>query len=246
VLTDALTVLSGDFQDGAIEDAFDGSNRTDSSYAALVRLQMAVPWLRENPDDATSPIWVDRNGTFYIDDGGAWNEFYDALSGNGDFIERDEQSIRQNNLQTASDTYVNAVFVSGIVPSRPNQYNGGLHNYPRFLESWNRRDLYISGSFIQLNFSTSAAAPFDQDAWEPGDSTINTEYNYYYEPPRRNWGFDVGLLYNPPAPAAARFNDIGRNRSEYYREVAADDPYVLNLRCANDGGGNEILPNFCP
>ena len=50
----------------------------------------------------------------------------------------------------------------------------------------------------------------------------------------------------PPAPAAARFVTIGSPRSEYYREVAADDPYVELLKCALDSDGDKVLPSLCP
>jgi hypothetical protein len=56
----------------------------------------------------------------------------------------------------------------------------------------------------------------------------------------------VGLLYLPPAPAARRFVTIGSPRSEYYREIAADDPYIINLRCAKDKDGRLILSGLCP
>ncbi|MEL6399708.1 MAG: hormogonium polysaccharide biosynthesis protein HpsA [Cyanobacteria bacterium J06626_4] len=250
ILTDALNIVSGDFLDGAIEDAFiNAGNTTDSSYASLNRPLSGNTWLREDPNDPDSPIWVDRNGTFYIDDGtGTWEEYYDELTANGDHIRVDSTTTRRANLVQANETFVNAVFVSGVVPSRTQQYNGGLHNYPRLLESWRDPNtaLNIGGSFIQLNFSTSATGPFDQDSWESDDTPTGDEYIEYYRNPLRNWGFDVGLLYNSPAPAARRFNDVGRERNEYYREVAADDPYVTNLRCAEDATGNRIMPNFCP
>ena len=252
ILTDALHIVSANFKDGAIEDAFsDAAAVTDSSYASLLRpiITTGNTWLLENPDDPDSPIWVDRNGTFYIDTGSTVDEYYDVLTADADYIRFDEKANRRANLIPANQTNVNAVFVSGIGPSRPNQYNGGLHNYPRLLESWKDPtdiSLVISGSFIQLNFSTSATAPFDQDAWEPGQATDAEEYIEYYRNPLRRWGFDVGLLYNSPAPAARRFNDLGRERNEYYREVAADDPYVTTLRCAEDETGARIMPNFCP
>ncbi|MDB9527761.1 hormogonium polysaccharide biosynthesis protein HpsA [Oscillatoria sp. CS-180] len=249
ILADALSILSLGYEDGDIDDAFQGNNSTDSSYAALNRPRNNGPWLREDPGVDTSPIWVDRNGTFYIKPNNQpANEYYDVLTNDNQFISMEENGDRWNNINDATPTYVNAVFVSGIVPERPNQSYGGLHNYPRFLEDWSGQELFISGSFIQLSFSTSATGPFDQDAWEPDDATIPGdvgEYYYHYQPPNRRWGFDVGLLYVPPAPAARRFNQIGQERSEYYREVPSDDPYTENLKCATDNG-TKVFPQFCP
>jgi hypothetical protein len=262
ILTDALTVLSADFVDGAIDDGYfnPSDSYKDSSFSALTRPHFGdlANWVREDVSDATSPIWVDRNGTFYYNDGGTIKPYYDVADQGGEVVVLKEDNNRRKSRQPAVDTYVNAVFVGSIVPERPNQAYGGLHNYPRFLENWNNDDLFISGAFIQLNFSTSATAPFDQDTWEPSKwgntasdidlAPVNDERIPYYDPPNRRWGFDVGLLYNSPAPAAERFNEVGRQRSEYYRELPTDDPYVVNLTCATDPGNSnaKIFPNLCP
>jgi hypothetical protein len=108
------------------------------------------------------------------------------------------------------------------------------------LEYWSGKDLFIAGAFIQLNFSTASTGPYDQDAWEENGGTAvfpdpDKQLIGYYFAPNRRWGYDVGLLYVPPAPAARRFVTIGVPRSEYYRELAADDPYIVNLRCAKAG-----------
>jgi hypothetical protein len=209
-------------------------------------------WLRQVPTDASAstPIFIDRNGSYYADasnnNSGQWREYFNVFTADGAYISMGEDNERNANNPQATDTYVNATFVSGIVPERTNESYGGLQNYPRFLERWSDRDLFISGAFIQLNFSTSASGLYDQQAWEPENTNpTNAEWIYYYEPPDRRWGFDVGLLYVPPAPAARRFSQLGRSRSEYYRELSADDPYISNLRCAVDEDGDAIFPDFC-
>jgi hypothetical protein len=242
--------------------------------------------IHEQGSNTSSPVWLDRNGTYYVDPrfprtGTSFFRFHDVTNGyrldpdDGgnqggcntttnlcwqsfarNNTERSHQNpYRRQNVQTASDTFVNAVFVSGIVPKRPQQGYGGLHNYPRLLEYWSGQNLYIAGAFFQLNFATAATGPYEQDAWEEGQDPTASEPIGYYEAPNRRWGYDVGLLYVPPAPAARRFVFFGAPRSEYYREVPADDPYTLNLRCARDadGGlptdrnGNPLLTqDLCP
>jgi hypothetical protein len=178
---------------------------------------------------------------------GGWMSIYDTVED------------RNTNIQGVDDTntYVNAVFVSGIVPRRPRQSYGGLHNFPRFNEGWNDQNLHIMGSFIQLNFSTAATGPFEHEAWEPGEAPTESDQGLgYYRPPIRRWGYDVALLYVPPSPVARRFVDIESPRSEYFRQVAADDPYIVNLRCArydpNDGDSpdtylldGDLRPGVC-
>lgn len=132
-------------------------------------------------------------------------------------------------LNTAAATRVNATIVSGIVPSRPNQSYGGLHNFPRFLENWDTQALNIAGSFVQLNFSNYATAPFDQDAFEVGVNPGAAEELKYYLAPNRYWGYDVGLQYAAAGPLASRFQKVERVRSEFYNEPPANDPYIYNL-----------------
>jgi hypothetical protein len=135
-----------------------------------------------------------------------------------------------------------------------------MHNFPRFLEAWG--NLWIQGAFIQLNFSTQATGPFDQDQWEvPATAAcrdVNTAFNCaadgnerinYYGAPTRRWGYDVGLQLAPAGPVASRFITPARQRSEYYTELPADDPYILRLRCAQrPGGGGRVDPSVtgCP
>ncbi|ATS18888.1 hypothetical protein BRW62_09180 [Parathermosynechococcus lividus PCC 6715] len=210
-------------------------------------------WLRESPFDPSSPIFVDRNGTPWAVNhtNGArvdrtYNAYYDFTNG--------------RSLISPADTRVNAVLISGVVPSRPTQSYGGMHNFPRFLEAWG--NLWIQGAFIQLNFSTQATGPFDQDQWEvPATDAcrdVNTAFNCaantaerinYYGAPARRWGYDVGLQLAPAGPVASRFITPARQRSEYYTELPADDPYILRLRCAQrPGGGGRVDPSVtgCP
>jgi hypothetical protein len=242
ILTDALTVLSGNFCDGTIEsgirndDAYSDCNGTgqESSYRNSTTngnssASNFKAWVRENLSDSNSPIKLDRNG----------RPLYTKTNASGEFAYtgKNLMSAGRTITNVDQDYTVNTIFVSGLVPSRVNQSYGGLHNFPRFLENWNSDDLFISGSFVQLNFSTYATAPFDLEpsAWEPGGSGANGESLPFYSPPNRRWGYDVALQYNPPGPVAKRFISRGTPRSEFYKELAADDPYVKLLRCATLG-----------
>jgi hypothetical protein len=263
VLSDAIYVLSVGFLDGAVEDGFlralpasQGGDATTTSYMNQNRPRLTTTLtpdsvIRHQLDEtgsvtSNSPVFIDRNGTYYLTTGNT--PFYSAYNSTTSWINfTSGDAPRRQNVQTAEPTFVNAVFVSGIVPKRPQQGYGGLHNYPRFIEYWEGQDLHIAGSFIQLNFSTTATGPYEQDAWEDGADPQSSEPIGYYEAPNRRWGYDVGLLYVPPGPAARRFVNIGAPRSEYYREIPSDDPYIVNLRCARDADGNFVLgDDICP
>lgn len=165
--------------------------------------------------------------------------------------------------------------------------NGGVQNLPRFLESWNfGTDVAsIKGSFIQLNRSAFSTAPylsimgatpvnstpaekivslFDQLNPTTPSLGIRTSYNArgngdfpYFAPPNRNWGYDVGLLPQPPDLFTQKFT-IPPSRSqpaEFFREVSRTDEWVKTLMCGirDDGsttGGTtpatSSRPTDCP
>jgi hypothetical protein len=224
-----------------------------------------------------SPIYFDRNGVVYFrrnwnnpdqrmipladQNGAVVSEYnYHGFKRNNSWSE-----VRQLNLQNASNTTVNALIVSGVTPMRfdggEEQTYGGLVNFPRFNEGWSTpanatagtpassRSLIISGAFYQLFLSHTATAPFYSSTWNADDTIPSGDWFFYYQPPNRIWGYDVALQYSPPHPIAARFVSVGNARSEFYRELPVDDPYIQLLRCAKDGGGQLVLndPNAtCP
>jgi hypothetical protein len=202
--------------------------------------------------DQNLPIWVGRNGESETKIGTTVKPFNDAESTDFELPdERDEDAIIK--VPIALAPRVNATFISGIVPSRNNQGYGGLHNFPRLLEDWQPNgpdpandptDLFIQGAFLQLNFSTASTAPFDADAWDPDDAASTTVQRInYYKPAGRRWGYDVALQYTPAGPIAQRFVTLERPRSEHYRELPIEDPYVVNLRCSERLNGTRIFPN---
>ena len=86
----------------------------------------------------------------------------------------------------AGDTTVNAAFLAEIVPTTDGSYSGGVENFPRFLEDWANRTLTYNGSMIVM-FSSAIAT----GTWK----STGRAYGIY-NPPRRNWAFDVSFL-NP-------------------------------------------------
>jgi hypothetical protein len=134
-------------------------------------------------------------------------------------------------MVSAVRTRINSIIVSGINPSRSKQGYGGLHNFPRFVENWKDQPLNFRGSLMQLSFTNYATAPFELENLEPGATapSPDAENIQYYNAPLRLWGYDVGLQFSPAGPAAARFVTAGKNRSEFYVEPPADDPYISNL-----------------
>ncbi|MEM1250863.1 MAG: hormogonium polysaccharide biosynthesis protein HpsA [Cyanobacteria bacterium P01_H01_bin.21] len=272
IFADAVTILSDSFRDGWVEDAYLFENDGDKDVAVIPSSYLNAnrpsintrkqedDWQREDlqlTSDTTNtdlPIRFDRNGLLAkarteANANSDFGVFPDDFQGR--HISFDDNSLfdrRQENQIPATDTTrVNALLIAGIVPLRSGQNYGGLHNFPRLLEYWDDKSLIISGGFFQLNFSTHATAPFDQDAWEPGAVPIsagtNNVKNAFYGAARRIWGYDVGFQYTSVAPIARRFVSFGRPRSEFYRELPLDDPYVDNLCKAEDAGDNPVVAN---
>ena len=67
---------------------------------------------------------------------------------------------------------------AGNSASNESRLNGGMHNFPRFLENWGSQRFNLVGSLIPLYHSTQAVGQYN------ADSTI-------YSPPTRDWAFDI-------------------------------------------------------
>lgn len=175
------------------------------------------------------------NDNFATPDGETWRPTEVIADGitllSDGFDSAGDQAINDTvNPSPSGDIEVNAIFVNALSPSLPNQYNGGIHNFPRFLENWGGT-VTIQGSLIQLNFSKYATGSFDQENLDSeSPSSLNSGVNLpYYSPPTREWGYDVALQYNPPGPVAERFVTRPSPRTETYKELSIEDPYIQNL-----------------
>ena len=81
-------------------------------------------------------------------------------------------------LPTASETTVNAAFITGNKNTQWGSYNGGLENLPRFHEKWSNKACNIRGSFVNT-FNSEVG----QGNWVYGGDN--------YAAPIRNWDYDT-------------------------------------------------------
>jgi hypothetical protein len=110
----------------------------------------------------------------------------------------------ENLPSTAESTTVRAAVIAGSTvsaitgsPGRNasgDRINGGIHNYPRFLEVWGA-DLpwNYTGSLVPLFHSTQAFSQYEENG--PN----------IYSPPRRNWSFDETFLTPQHLPPGTPF-----------------------------------------
>jgi len=170
-------------------------------------------------------------------------------------------------LPQGVETTFNLIIGAGDTPSRRldssvGDFNGGLQNLARFLESWNQGVVptNIQGSFIQQARSAFNTAPylpilpttspqqtasatkllslFAKSPTTPSnipDTLYRSEGSRqlpYFSPPKRNWGFDVGILSQAPDLFAQKFTTPSiTSPAEFFREVPRDDEWVKTLMC---------------
>ena len=152
-------------------------------------------------------------------------------------------------LMNAAPVRVNALTISGQVPSRLHQSNGGLHNFFRVNETWRGVPMNFGGSMINLSYSNYGTGPFYQNFFEPQTTVAepaNPRIGYdYYFPPQRRFGYDVGLLIaRRPSAVASRFELPTNLRTEFLRDLDPQDPYIRRLRCAlQDELDETTIPN---
>ena len=225
---------------------------SNSNLISLEREDGTVSNGNDKTQDITdkSPVKISRNGyVIYQNSSGNSLEFGNDNSDNSNNFRSFEQDNKL--IKAEKDNRVNAVIISSLIPSRATQAYGGLHNFPRFNERWSV-DLFISGSLLQLNFSTTGTAPFDQDSWEPSHRPTGSKENTrYYSPPKRRWGYDVGLQLAPAGPVEERFVTNSSDISEFFQQLPIDDRYIFNLRCGKDDKGDIVVDpsvdaNQCP
>jgi hypothetical protein len=174
-------------------------------------------------------------------------------------------------IPQAANTTFNLIIGANDTPSRTlnansGDFNGGLQNLPRFLESWGPNGQFttnIRGSFIQLNRSAFNTAPyqpilpnnsitslFDQLSPAQPTRTLPEQINYniatgnrripFFNPPTRNWGYDVGLLSQSPDLFTQKFTTPPSitQPAEFFREVPRSDRWLKTLICAVKADGN--------
>ena len=147
-------------------------------------------------------------------------------------------------LQWATATTFNLAAAGADTPARPTEDNGGLHNFVRLLENWNPIGggsdavvATINGSFIQRTRSAYATAPLATSLTNSSLQVYPINNNSgrvpFYQPPIRQWGYDVALLSQSPDAFSQKLAITPNNKpNEYFREVGRDDTWVQTLLCA--------------
>jgi hypothetical protein len=105
---------------------------------------------------------------------------------------KDANSNATLSSRKASNTTVNAAFLTGIVATTKASDSGGVENFPRFLEDWTDDLLTYNGSMVAMFYSRIATG-----LWKG----IGSKYDIY-NPPDRNWSLDQNFQYSDKLPPA--------------------------------------------
>ena len=116
----------------------------------------------------------------------------------------DSRSGQSLSNRIAGDTRVNTAFIAGVDITTLGHYNGGLENYPRLLENWSNKTLYIKGCFIEL-WNAQAA----MGNWK--------DTGNYYNAPIRNWSYDPSFASGDNLPPLTPYA-IEAQRSTWWKE----------------------------
>jgi len=95
--------------------------------------------------------------------------------------------------RNATDTTINAAFLTGIVASSLTSDSGGVENFPRYLEDWTNRTNTYNGSMVAMYYSQIATGLWVGIGGPPYG-------NDSYNPPNRNWGLDQNFQYGGKLP----------------------------------------------
>jgi len=135
-------------------------------------------------------IWILSQG-WEVTQSGAANDaksVYNLNTGVRDVPAQDSPGgTSAASFSNSSALTVNAALLFGIGPSTsdPTWYNGGIENFPRFLESWTNRTLNYRGSFVSLG-----EPQHKRNDWACGSGNA-CNGSGVYDPPTRNYDYDV-------------------------------------------------------
>jgi len=117
----------------------------------------------------------------------------------------------------SASTEVAAAIISGsnttsATSAGAQEYSGGVHNMPRFLEDWTSKAVAIRGSLVSM-YNTRTA--------------LGTWSISYYQPPSRQWGFDelfANGTYPPCIPTVTSYRRVDftyvTNAASYATELS--------------------------
>jgi hypothetical protein len=141
--------------------------------------------------------------------------------------------------------------------------DGGIGNFPRFIENWHGEALRLNGGLLQIKRSsfTTASDRFLLNegnftnpanwttfgyfqAYKTGNSPIGSQWgiNASYQPPDRLFGFDPAILGQLPDLFTEQFARPEPVKNEFFQQLDRGDRWVQALLCATQPGTDQNTP----
>ncbi len=117
----------------------------------------------------------------------------------------DAKSKNSKSDRPANFTEVSAAFLTGQAPTIPHSdnFSGGVHNFPRFLEKWSGKEFRYRGSLVAL---------FESEVnWRH----MRPDFGSWYSPPKRNWGFSTIFANGQYPPGTPNTRDFRRKNFKF-------------------------------
>lgn len=160
IVSDQGLIIQGNYN---TKDKYPAALMSDAQWILSQGWEVPVPPILGTPNDLKS--------------------IFDLSTGRRDVPAADYPGT--GTFTSSSALGVNAAMLFGLGPSTrdPDWYNGGLENFPRFLEGWSNRTFNYRGSFVSLG------EPDHKDAvWACGSGT--SCFDGVYDPPIRAYDYD--------------------------------------------------------
>jgi hypothetical protein len=189
ISTENMIYIWGNYNTDGINQA-PASGTSSLNLASATSHYMPTATDRQVPSslvaDAIFPIsktWYDAVSSMYPEGNLSRVADAGAAADSDDITDTEETSVRAGII--AGSTLSSMTSATAVPAYYLDKLNGGVHNFPRFLETWSggpplfTKRWNYAGSFIILYNSLQAVGP-----WSVVGSVV-------YYPPTRNWAFDI-------------------------------------------------------
>ena len=228
-----------------IQTMIAGSQANSSTLPSGTPLVAGTGWMPQAPaTGATFNLIMGANDTPSRTMSLSVGDFNGGLQNLPRFLEnwRPGGTFANTNIQGAfiqfdRSKYSTAPYTPILDPDSPQQQG----DQPSIL-----RSLFDKPPALAPSFAQATPASYAGGALEPSYRTANGAVKNntagrvpFFFPPGRNWGFDVGLLSQPPDLFTQKFTTPPSRPSpdEYFREVPRNDEWVKALMCSQLAGG---------
>lgn len=218
VTTRTLPATPSTTTDSELEDASEGDNPTGGNCDNQSCYVLWTRWQQRATNSTFNMVAVAGQGPIRVNPGSDRNEDGGGLH---NFVR-----TLENWGGRAPITNVTLEINGSFIQSKQNNFATGP-----FLTILNDDDIDASDEYLFIDRQGYKTDNNRIDGFDTGDEVLGALP--YYNPPQRQFGFDIGLLTQPADLFAEQFTvEQAENPKEFLREVGRNDDWVHDLLCA--------------